>query len=108
MAIKINKEKNNNSTAIKDNAGFTFILEDNSEGFGFIYLAENDIIITIIVRYENGTVDHFSALINEYDDINPFSSIQDFLEEHFGYVTTFIKEYKKIEDMNIIVDLEAE
>ena len=108
MAIKNEKTKRNYSNVIKDNAGFTFILKDNSEGFGFIYLAENDVIITVIVKYENGTVDHFSALINEYDDINPFSSIRDFLEKCFDCDTTFIKEYKKIEDMDIIVNLEME
>ena len=108
MAIKIEKTKLNYSNAIKDNAGFTFILEDNNEGFGFICLAENDVIITVIVKHENGTVEHFSALINKYDDITPFNSIRDFLEGYFGYNTTFIKEYKKIEDMNITVNLEME
>ena len=108
MAIKIEKTKLNYSNAIKDNSGFTFILEDNSEGFGFIYLAENDVIITVIAKHENGTVDHFSALINKYDDITPFNSIKDFLGEYFDCATTFIKEYKKIDDMNIIVNLEME
>lgn len=108
MAIRIEKTKLNHSNAIKDNTGFTFILEDNSEGFGFIYLARNDAIITVIVKHENGTVDHFSAFINEYGDVNPFNSIKDFLKEYFDYDTTFIKEYKKIEDMNIIVNLEME
>ena len=108
MAIKIEKTKLNHSNAIKDNSGFTFILEDNSKGFGFIYLSENDVIITVIIKYENGTVDHFSALINEYGDINLFTSIRDFLEGFFGYNTTFIKAYKKIEDMDIIVNLEME
>lgn len=108
MAIKNEKTKLNHSNAIKDNVGFTFILEDNSEGFGFIYLTENDVIITVILQYENGTVYHFSDLINEYDDLTPFSSIRDFLKEYFGYDTTFIKAYKKIEDMDIIVNLEME
>ena len=108
MAIKIEKTKLNHSNAIKDNAGFTFILEDNSEGFGFICLAENDVIITVIVKHENGTVDRFSALINKYNNITPFNSIKDFLADCFDYDTTFIKEYKKIEDMNITVNLEME
>ena len=108
MAIEIEKTKLNHSNSIKDNAGFTFILENNSEGFGFIYLAENSAIITVIVKHENGTVDHFSTFVNKYDDITPFNSIKDFLEEYFYCGTTFIKEYKKIEDMNIIVNLEME
>ena len=67
MAIKIEKTKLNHSNAIKDNSGFTFILEGNSEGFGFIYLAENDIIITVIVKHENETVDHFLPLLTNME-----------------------------------------
>ena len=104
MAIKIEKTKLNHSNAIKDNSGFTFILEDNSEGFGFIYLAENDIIITVIVKHENETVDHFSALISEYGVINFYSTVENFLETYFGYSVECIKIYKQVDDMNIIVD----
>ena len=104
MAIKIEKTKLNHSNAIKDNAGFTFILKNNTEGFGFIYLVENDIIITVIVKYENGIVDHFSTPINDYDEINHYSTIEEFLTDYFGYSVESIKVYKQIDDMNIIVD----
>ena len=109
MIIKSNKEKNSNSIAIKDNAGFTFILKDNSEGFGFITLSDNfDIIITVIVLYDNGRVDRFSSIIYTYDNINPSTSIKIYLEKAFESEVIFIKEYEKLENMNIIVDLEAE
>ena len=104
MAIKNEKTKLNHSNAIKDNAGFTFILEDNSEGFGFIYLAENDVIITVIVKYENGIEDHFSTLINDHDEINLYSTVEEFLTDYFGYSVKSIKVYKQIDDMNIVVD----
>lgn len=109
MAIKFNKEKNNNSSAIKDNEGFTFILQDDIEGFGFISLTENaDIVITVTAIYDNGVIDQFSTFIDVYGNINAYSSIKDFLEEYFDYDIIFIKEYKHLEDMNIIVDLEVE
>lgn len=109
MAIKIEKIKLNHSNAIRDNSGFTFILEDNSEGFGFITLSENlDTIITVIVLYDNGKVDRFSNIIGTYDNINPSTSIKIYLEKTFESEVIFIKEYEKLENMNIIVDLEAE
>lgn len=104
MAIKIEKTKQNQSHAIKDNAGFTFILKDNTEGFGFIYLAENDIIITVIVKYENGIVDHFSTLMNDYNEIIHYSTVEEFLIDYFDYGVESIKVYKQIDDMNITVD----
>ena len=104
MAIKIEKTKRNQSHAIKDNAGFTFILKNNSEGFGFVYLVENDIIITVIVKYENGIVDHFSTLINDYDETIHYSTVEEFLTDYFDYGVESIKVYKQIDDMNIIVD----
>lgn len=108
MAIKINKRNLNNSDAIKDNKGFTFILEDNIEGFGFISLTENDdIIVTVIAVYTNEIIDSFSTLINAYDDVSIQISIKDFLEECFECDATFIKEYKQLENMNITVDLEV-
>ena len=104
MAIKIEKTKQNQSHAIKDNAGFTFIVKNNREGFGFIYSAENDIIITVIVKYENGTVDHFSTLMNDYDEINHYSTVEEFLTDYFDYGVESIKVYKQIDNMNIIVN----
>ena len=102
---KIEIAKRNQSNAIKDNAGFTFILKSNTEGFGFIYIDENDIIIiTVIVKYENGIVDHFSTLINDYYEINFNSTVEEFLTDHFGYSVESIKVYKQIDDMHIIVD----
>lgn len=105
MTIKIGKTERIHSNAIKDNAGFTFILKSNTEGFGFIYLTEKDIvIITVIVKYENGIVDHFSTLINDYDKINFNSTVEEFLTDYFGYSVKSIKVYKQIDDMNITVD----
>lgn len=107
MAIKINKKNLNDSNIIKDNAGFTFTLEDNTGGFGFICSAENDIVITIIAMYDNGAIDHFSVLLNESDDMNFYDSIKIFLEDLFECNATFVKGYKQLEDMNITVDLEV-
>ena len=109
MAIRFNNEKNNNSITIKNNEGFTFILTDNTEGFGFISLTENnDIIVTVTVKYNNDEINQFSSIIKKTDDINLSTPIKSFLENAFGYDVKFIKAYKKLNDMNIIVYLEAE
>ena len=109
MAIRFNNEKNNNSITIKNNEGFTFILTDNTEGFGFICLTENnDIVVTVTVIYNNDEINQFSSIIKKTDDINLSTPIKSFLENAFGYDVKFIKAYKKLNDMNIIVDLEAE
>ena len=109
MAIKFNKEKNNNSITIKNNEGFTFILTDDTEGFGFICLTENDdIVVTVTAIYDNDEINQFSTFIKKTDDISLSTPIKSFLENAFGYGVKFIKAYKKLNDMNIIVDLEAE
>lgn len=89
--------------------GFTFILKDNSEGFGFITLSENFYtIITVIVLYDDDTLDQFSNIIGTYDNINHSTSIKIYLEKVFESEVIFVKEYEKLENMNIIVDLEAD
>lgn len=105
MAISFNNKENINSTAIKDNEGFTFALQDNTEGFGFICFTESgNMVVTITAVCDDGIIDQFSILINDYDEINSCSSIKELLKEYFDYDTIFIKEYKHLEDMNIIVD----
>ena len=79
-------------------------MKNNTEGFGFIYLTEKDIIITVIVKYENGIVDHFSTITNDYDENNLSITVEEFLIDHFGYRVKSIKVYKQIDDMNITVD----
>lgn len=105
MAIRFNKEKNNNSITIIDNEGFTFILADDTEGFGFICLTENDdVVVTVTAISDNDEIDQFSSFIAKTDDINLITPIKSFLENAFGYDVKFIKAYKRLNDMNIIVD----
>ena len=109
MAIKFNKKKNDNLITFKNNEGFTFILVDDTEGFGFISLTENnDIVVTVTAIYDNGDINQFSSFIKKADDINLSTPIKNFLENAFGYDVEFIKAYKRLNDMNIIVDLEVE
>lgn len=109
MAIRFNKGKNNDSITIKDNEGFTFILEDDTEGFGFICLTNNhDIAVTVTSVSVSDEINQFSSIIKKTDDINLSTPIKSFLENTFGYDVVFIKTYKRLDDMNIIVDLEAE
>lgn len=106
MAINFDKTKRNNFEAIKDIAGFTFTTKE-IEGFGFI--TKNDrIIITIILTYDNGTAEAESIIIDEYREINSYSPIKEVLKEYFNFDVEFIKVYKDVDDMNIIVDLEME
>lgn len=109
MSIRVNKTKQEASPLINENKGFTFGLEDGAEGFDFIFQSEkNQTIITVMEVYNEKTVDNFSEVIEEYDDINPYSIIPDFLEAFFDCDTTFVKGYSRIEDMNIIADIETE
>lgn len=109
MAIKINKTKQRNTAIIKDNVSFTFALEDGAEGFGFIFSTENNhIVISVVAMYNELTIDYFSALINEYDNINLCSSIEEFLKEYFDCDVNFVKGYRELREMNITVDLEME
>lgn len=109
MANIINKEKNNNSITIKNNKGFTFIMADDTEGFGFISLTENDdIVVTVTAVYDNDEINQFSSFIKKTDDITLSTPIKNFLENTFRHDVKFIKAYKRIDDMNIIVDLDAD
>ena len=108
MATNFNKGKNNNSTAISDNEGFTFILQDDIEGFGLICLDEDyNRVVTIIAVYDNGVIDRFSIIIKKTDDIYLSTPIETFLEEVFDCDVEFVKTYKN-GDMNIMVELETE
>ena len=109
MAISFNKTKQKDTTIIKDNVGFTFTLDDGAEGFGFIFPTENNhIVISVVAMYNELTVGYFSALINEYDNINPYSSIEEFLKDYFDADVNFVKGYRELREMNITVDLEME
>ena len=107
MAINFNRSKHSEPDIIKDIAGFTFITGNKTEGIGFV--TKNDhIVITIMAVYDTGAVDTFSIIVNEYGEINPYSSIKDVLTKYCDYDMKFIKTYKKFSDMNIIIDLEVE
>lgn len=109
MSIRVNKTKQETPPLINKNKGFTFGLEDGAEGFGFIFQsAKNQTIITVMAVYNEKTVANFSEVIEEYGDINPYSTISKFLEEFFDCDITFVKGYSRVEDMNIIVDIETE
>lgn len=102
MAINISKVGQSNTTIIKDIEGFTFISENEKEGFGFI--TKNPTVITVITIDKNKSAKISSIIIDKYDKINLYSTVEEFLEAYFGYYIESLKVYKQLNDMNIIVD----
>ncbi len=102
MAITFTREKQDNS--FKGNAGFTYTTEDGGKGFGFICPTEdNSVVLTVIAAHEGSTMGRLSEVVSIYD-LENFCTIDTFLGDYFD-CRVFVKAYKRLEDMNIIVDL---
>ena len=102
MAISVSKVEQGNTIIMKHIEGFTFISENEIEGFGFI--TKNPTVITLITIDKNKSAKVSSIIINEYDKINLYSTVEEFLTDYFNYSIISIKVYQQIDDMNIVVD----
>lgn len=106
MEINVNKTLKNNPT-IQGNAGFTFIMDDDSVGFGFIFSdLQSKSIITVIKMYMNGGTEKFSKVIGETCFDHPDATINDFLELYLKNKVVFLKAYKNLIDIPITVNIE--
>lgn len=98
-----------NTILIKDVEGFTFITEDNSTGFGLIYLnLDLERIITIIEIDECNNKTFFSKLITKNNYWTPNDSLVSWIEYYLATSVKALKPYKDAKKMPIMIDIDME
>ena len=98
-----------NTILIKDVEGFTFTTEDNTTGFGFIYLnLDLERIITIVEIDECNNKTLFSNLITKNSYWTPNDSLVSWIEYFLATSVKTLKPYKNIKKIPIMVDIDME
>ena len=98
-----------NTILIKDVEGFTFTTEDNTIGFGFIYLnLDLERIITIVEIDECNNKTLFSNLITKNSYWTPSDSLVSWIEYFLATSVKTLKPYKNIKKIPIMVDIDME